>query len=189
MGLPNIFSKKTGTKSRFHITILLTDNSVSSALWEVAEQQISIIGKTENRYYDTEEDQLDQLDESLQDLGKDSDKTDQVLYALEPEWANQTEILAPYDERLEELSKELSLKAVGFVLVTEALSSHLLNENQYLSALLFYVGAMNLSLIMISQGKIKYTLEVGRSEDVISDVQEVLARLRVKSDEIGRAHV
>ncbi|KUK79739.1 MAG: hypothetical protein XD95_0154, partial [Microgenomates bacterium 39_7] len=104
----------------------------------------------------------------------------------EPEWASQTQIKPEHDERLQELCKDLSLKAVGFALTTEALTSHLLSNNPYLSSLILYIGATTLTLSVINQGKLQQTLSVGSSENIFSDVREVLARLKGESDANGQ---
>ena len=186
MGLPNVFFKKQTHKNELFISVLLTEKSVSSALWRVVNQEISILNQSRLRFFQTQEEQLIQCDESLQDLGKESEQTDQVLFALEPEWASQTQIKAEHDERLQELCKDLSLQAVGFALTTEALISHLLSDNPYLSSLVLYIGATTLTLTVTHQGKIQQTLSVGRSEDIFSDVKEVLARLRGESEANGQ---
>ncbi|KUK79612.1 MAG: hypothetical protein XD95_0269, partial [Microgenomates bacterium 39_7] len=85
MGLPNVFSKKQTHKNELFISILLTEKSVSSSLWRVINQDVSILNQSRLRFFLTQEEQLIQCDESLQDLGKESEQTDQVLFALEPE--------------------------------------------------------------------------------------------------------
>ena len=177
MGLPNLFSKPKKQNTNLYISILLTDVSVNSVLWRVADQQVQLLNQSSTRYYQTQDEQVTVCDESLQDLGKESEETDQVLFALEPEWATQTEVKIPYDQRLEELCKSLSLEAAGFILVTEAIHNHLVHKNRYLSALVLYLGSTSLTLNVIIQGQVQKTLSVGRSENILLDVQEVLARL------------
>lgn len=186
MGLPNVFLKNKKNNNELFISLLLTDISVSSALWKIVEGQVHILNQSSVRYYQSEDDQLIQCDESLQDLGKESEKTDQVLFALEPEWATQTEIKVPHDERLQELCKSLSLEAVGFVLSTEALINHLTSDNHYLSALVVYLGSTSLTLNVLHQGQIQKTLSVGRSENILLDIQEVLARLNGDLEKSGK---
>ncbi|HQM15631.1 MAG TPA: hypothetical protein PLM16_00265, partial [Candidatus Woesebacteria bacterium] len=185
MGLPNVFSKKKSQSNDLFITLLITSNSVSSVLWRAQGQKISILNQSKARPYQNNDDQLVQCDESLQDLGKESEATDQVLFALEPDWASQTEINPDKDARLQELCEDLSLKAVGFVLITEAFNSHLLQENPLLSSLVLYVGASSLYLEVMLQGKITTALAVGRSDNLIQDVTEALARLNQEVTSLG----
>lgn len=186
MSLPNLFSRNKKPKNELFITLLLTEKTVSSALWKVIEQEVQLLNQSQTRQYQTEDEQLLQCDESLQDLGKESEATDQVLFALEPEWATQSEVKVPHDARLQELCKALSLQAAGFVLTTEALINHLLHNNRFLSALVLYIGANMLTLTVIHQGKQSKTLSVGRSDNILLDVQEVLARLNGDLTEAGR---
>lgn len=186
MGLPNVFSKKHNQKNDLFISILLTEKSVSSAFWKVSSQGISILNQSKSRFFQTEQEQQNQCDQSLQDLGEESEETDQTLFALEPEWASQTKIKDDYDKKLQLLCKDFSLEAVGFVLTTDALINHLLQKNAYLSNLVLYVGATSLTLVTIYQGKQQSSLSVGRSDNILSDVQEALARLNNETESSGK---
>lgn len=177
MGLPNLFSKNLTKKNDLFILIVLTDQSIQAALWQVIDQKIVILNKSKVRFYSTQEEQLIQLDESLQDLGKKSEETDQVLFAFEPHWVENNAILESHEQELKKISESLSLEAIGFVLITEAIHQFLIKENSYLSSIVLYMGTNFLDLMVIKQGKTVGSLSVGRSQDIVSDVHEALARL------------
>jgi len=177
MGLPNLFSKNLIKKNDLFILIVLTDQSIQAALWQVIDQKIVILNKSKVRFYSTQEEQLIQLDESLQDLGKKSEETDQVLFAFEPHWVENNAILESHEQELKKITESLSLEAIGFVLITEAIHQFLIKENSYLSSIVLYMGTNFLDLMVIKQGKTVGSLSVGRSQDIVSDVHEALARL------------
>lgn len=139
-----------------------------------------ILNTSQLRSYQTEEERLIQLDESLQDLGKESEATDQVLFALESPWVEKNEISPDYVNKIQELCDSLSLQAVGFVLASEALLNHLLEEDPYRSTLVLYQGTQSLILTVLSQGKQLYQTMVGASDNIVLDFQEALARLDKK---------
>jgi|GEM_PF-1936282 len=177
MGLPNLFSKKKPDKKNLFILSLITDQSIHSSLWQVFEQKIILLSKSKVRYYNSTEEQLVQMDESLQDLGDRSEETDEILFAFEPSWIKNNKISAEHEKDLKNLTESLSLKPLGFVSTTEAALQHLLKNNSFLSSIVLYIGAQSLDLMIVRQGKVAGSLSVGRSEDIVSDLQEALARL------------
>lgn len=177
MGLPNLFSKKKSKKNNLFILTLLTDQSIHSSLWQVYEQKIILLNKSKVRYYNSADEQLLQMDESLQDLGDRSEETDEVLFAFEPSWIKNNKISSEHEKELKELTESLSLKPLGFVSTTEAALQHLLKSNNFLSSIVLYIGSKFLDLIVVRQGKVAGSLSVGRSQDIVSDLQEALARL------------
>lgn len=177
MDLPNLFSKSLTKKNRLFILTVLTDQSIHSALWRVIEQKVVIVSKSKVRFYSTQKEQTIQLDESLQDLDEQAEDTDQILFAFESNWIENNSILESHEKELKTLTDELALKAVGFVSITEAIHQYLIKDNGYFSAIVLYVGASFLDLLVIRQGKTVGSLSVGRSQDIVSDVQEALARL------------
>jgi hypothetical protein len=186
MDLPNLFSKQSSESKNLFITLLLTDQSVQSGLWHVADQKIIISNQSNVRYFGNDEERLIQIDEALQDLGQESEETDEVLLGLEPNWVNEQGILAARKQELKKIVDDLSLNAVGFVLTTEALFQYLVQENNYLSTVVLYVGAKFIELILVRQGKQVASLSVGRSDDIVLDLKEALARLEQDANSQGK---
>jgi molybdopterin converting factor small subunit len=186
MDLPNLFSKQTSESKNLFITLLLTDQSVQSGLWYVADQKIIISNQSNVRYFGNDEERLIQIDEALQDLGQESEETDEVLLGLEPNWVNEQGILAARKQELKKITDDLSLNAVGFVLTTEALFQYFVQQNNYLSTVILYVGAKFIELILARQGKQVASLSVGRSDDIVLDLKEALARLEQDANSQGK---
>ncbi len=153
MDLPNLFSHKQSINRDTYLSLLLTDQSAQSVLWRAAEQKIILLNKSVVRYFGNEDERLIQVDESLRDLGEDSEGVDQVLFGLEPNWVNKQGIIPAKKKELKQITDKLDLKVVGFVLTTEALRQYLVTHNQYLSSVLLYVGAHFLKIVVIRQGK------------------------------------
>ncbi len=177
MGLPKIFSKKNLKKDKLFFLTLLTDQSIHSSLWQVFEERIILLSKSKVRFYNTPKEQVLQMDESLQDLGSKSEKTNEILFAFESHWVENNKISAAHEKEIKKLTDALSLKPVGFVLITQAIFQHLIKSNTFLSSILLYVGSNFLDLLVVRQGQVVGSLSVGRSQDIVSDLQEALARL------------
>ncbi len=182
MDLPTLFNQPTSPDGEaFYLAIQLTDTSVHSALWKIANGSISVVQKSEVHAYTDEKDSLVKTDESLQDLGKESENVSQVVFGLPPAWVEADGIASSKKPLLKKITDELSLKAVGFVVTTEAVIQELLIQHPQLSALFVNMTASTIGVSLINQGKIAKTQKVGKSGDTVADITEALARL--KTDE------
>jgi hypothetical protein len=115
-------------------------------------------------------------DEALQELGKESEKVNEVLFGLEQAWLKDNAITEPKKALLHALTTELSLKPLGFVIQSEALFQHHLSHNTHISTILLVFSELFLTVIVVTQGQLKLTETVGRSQDIVADIKEALAR-------------
>ncbi len=179
MQLPNVFKHSEPMEQiKLFISVLLSDQSVHSALWTVADNQIVVSHRSQVHYYQKDEERILKIDQSLQDLGPDSEKTDNVVFAFEPSWVNDKGILDSKKQQLKEISDELSLKPVGFVVVTEALQESLARENPMLSTVILYISQRFVELSLLKQGQLVAKQMVGRSQNIVADLKEAVARLQ-----------
>lgn len=178
MDLPNLFKhKQNSAQKELFLALLLTDQTVHAALWRVYDGEIIISHRSRLHQFEEDQEQIIQIDQSLQDLGPDSEQTDDVVFGFEPNWVNQQGILEGKKKLLKSVTKDLGLNAVGFVVTTEALYEHLLQKNPVISTVILYLGQRFVDLSLIRQGKLVHQQSVGRSEDVVADLKEAVARL------------
>lgn len=176
MGLPSVFKSKS-SQDKFYITIIVSDSKVQAALWQVFNQEIHIVSKsTAHEYLETKEVAV-ATDKALQELGKQSENIDQVVFGLPFTWVDNQGVAAARKPLLKALTKDLGLKAMGFVVITEALAKQLATDNPRLSALLVEFTQQKIDVSLIIQGKILATEYVGRSGDTLADMTEALARI------------
>src|SRR6185369_14338419 len=102
--------------------------SVRAALWQVLDQKIELLTASTIQPWKEDSALVDATDHALQQLGKDSEQVKQTLFALEPTWVNQQGILNEKKSLFQHLTKELSLEAVGFVVIPEAIIQYQLNR-------------------------------------------------------------
>ena len=174
MPLPNVFGEKKNDS--LFIAIFLSESNLRSVLWQVSEGEIQILEKSPNRAYTSLDNLLVVADQSLQALGPESEKTDQVVFCLPSSWANH-EVAESKKPILKRISSELSLKAVGYVVSSEVMAQALFTDSQVISSMLLNVGESELEVMLVEHGKILLRQSVGRSNDLSADFTEALARI------------
>ncbi|MEN8252751.1 MAG: hypothetical protein ABFQ62_00020 [Patescibacteria group bacterium] len=182
MPLPNVFSDKKDPY--LFLAVFLSDTAVRSALWRIDEGEIEILKTSKPHDFSDVEALLLKTDQSLQELGEMSEKTDQVLFCLKSSWANGG-ISDDKKPILKKLSSNLSLKVVGFVVGSEVILDYLKNEKAVNASLLLTLEKSSLELLFVEGGSILSRENVGRSDDLSADLAEALARLE-KSPSVSK---
>lgn len=182
MGLPPVFKTKSSVPTSF-ITLLVSDSNVQAALWRSNAKGVEILSKSAVHEYADDKQAVVKADQALQDLGKQSEQVNDVVFGLPPTWADEKGVVAAKRPLLKKITEGLSLNAVGFVMTSEAISKHLIIENPRLSMLLLEFSQHELYLSFIDQGKLVSTKYVGRSGEIIADMTEALARLNAHQEE------
>ncbi len=180
MKLPNLFNQNKSSPhsdNKVFLAVLLTDSMVHAALWRIVDDKIVISHRSQiHKYSDEEEDQLLKIDQSLQDLGPDSEKIDDVVFGFEPNWVKNEGIIESRRKFLKTVSEDLSLNPVGYVVINEALYESLLRQKPMLSAVILYIGERFVNLNLIRQGRLISSQSVGRSQKLVADLKEAVAR-------------
>lgn len=177
MDLPNLFSTKKQSP-RLYLTIVLSDSTVQTSLWELSQSTARQLHHSAVKSYSDIDDVVVKTDQALQELGKESERVDEVIMGLEPAWVTQAN--EPVDGKkpiLQKITEELHLKALGFVVVSEALATWLVRQEPRLSTLMVYVTKISVSTLLIQHGAIGTAVSVGRSGDAVADLTESIARL------------
>lgn len=182
MDIPSLFSRKRAVpvaEDTFFLALVITNVTVQAGLWKVsADGELAVDSISAAKGYTAED--IDELliaaDKALQELGPDSEKTDEVVFGFEFDWVEGSTIKEDRKSMLKQLSSELSLKPVGFVVVTEALLHGFQKKDPNCSLLLIQVSAHQVTVSLIQQGVIHASEKVGRSDVVVSDVIEALTR-------------
>lgn len=176
MDLPNLFTTQTEVEKKLVICVLLTDATVQSLLLSVSMHSTRIMKRSVIKSYTTAADAILRTDETLQDLGKGSENVSEVLFGLQDNWVVGEQISEDKKELLQQITTDLSLQPMGFVLQTEALYQHYISQHTHFSAILLSFANKNMTVLVIIQGKVVFTETVGRSDDVTADVTEALSR-------------
>lgn len=177
MDLPNLFSSAP-KKDKLFLGLLMTETTVQAVLWKIASKEISIIKQSEPLHYTKEEDIVIKTDQALQELGELSENLSEVLLSVESTWANESGVVDAKKPLLKKLSEDLSLKPIGYVVTTEAITQYLGKKDNGLNSLVLFYAENKISVSLIENGNIQKTESVVRSDDAISDLTEALARFK-----------
>lgn len=186
MALPQLFGSKESVEAvsdQVFIAILLSESAIQSSLWSVSDGEISILERSNVHTYKDLQDCVIKTDKSLQELGKQSENVDKVVFGLEPTWADQHGVLDAKKPFLKKITEDLSLKAVGFVVTVEALVQEVAQTQPAQAVIFVDLGLSEVQVSVIKQGKLAGTKKVGRSGDISADLTEALARFSLDKGE------
>ncbi len=175
MPLPNLFEAPPD-EAKLYLAIYIDDVQIQSALWKVEQGKIQILRTSATFTYQGEAEALTQTDESLQELGKESEGVEEVVFGFEPDWVSEGDITPGKKPFIKKLTQELSLKPVGFVISTEAMAQYLAMSEPLLSVIVVQLSDQFLTMNLIQRGQTLSYQKVGRSGDSVADLREALAR-------------
>ena len=177
MDLPNLFFRAHTKLNQSYLSLAITSDSIQAFLWQI-EEKIQLIKQSLVFPYHGDEQLIIKADQALSELGAAGEKVNEVVLALENSWVNKDGILPEKKELIKKLVKDLSLTAIGFVVMAEAVVEELKKKQPSLNTLLLMIEANKLNLLLIQQGKILKIESVARSDDTGADFTEALARLQ-----------
>jgi len=181
MAIWNAFTRNQRAEEKYFLALVITSVSVQAGLWRVSNGELTVENVSSTKMYEDEKSLLIAADQVLQELGKESEETDEVVFGFELDWVTESGIKPERKPLLKQLSSELSLKPVGFVVIPEALLHSLEKEDPQATLLLIQIAVHQLTVTLVNQGTIITSERVGRSEDTVSDVNEALARFNTEA--------
>ncbi len=187
MHLP--FLKKTSvvrSEREYLFSLEISSDSIKSSIWAVINDKIQVlaIGPICNWDGAGDESLIAACDESLSEVTQKIDlsgniQPEKVILGLPSDWVLSDKIVVPKLKLLKNLTKELSLKAVGFVVTPQALVRHMhLTEGVMPTAILVGIQKDYLEIILCRLGKITFIENVRRSGKIGPDVSEGLSRFQ-----------
>lgn len=162
--------------SNTFLGMMFVNHSVQAALWRAEENSVQTLGNSSLKTFEDDEDGLIQADQALQELGPGSEKVNEIAFGFDPQWVDDSGLLAERKPFIKSITDSLGLKPVGFVVVTDALVQHILAKDALASQVLVYIQDSTVYIYLLKQGKVAHQLSVGRSGDIVQDVVEGLAR-------------
>ena len=179
MQLPSVLPQKsTHQTNKLFLCIVVSDHQVQASLWTPKNNQIEVLARSEVHHYQTDEDCLQTIDEACQELGPESESANEVVFGFDQTWIQQDGLTPTKKPLIKNVTNKLSLSPVGFVSIVESLAQQLITENPSLSTVVSLTHEDKLIVIGIKQGVILADASVGRSDSIVSDLTEALARLK-----------
>lgn len=163
-------------KKQLFFTIILTDKFLQAAFVEMTAQGAEMKEISKVRSYFDRKDLLEQLDQSLQELGPESEDVTETIFAFDSEWLKDNDLTDEKKVVVKQLSEELSLEAIGQLNTAEMLAEARLVADENDSCFLLYLKPESFELIFLKHGQLLDVIQVGRSAHFSGDFTESLAR-------------
>ncbi len=183
MAFNNIFSpKKQKNTPQLFLAVEIHESMIKSAVWQVEDEAPSIVALGSYELWDTEDSLINGVDASLTEAIRGLDtEPDRVIFGLPDSWLTENRIHPTKQKLIKRLIKELDIKAIGMVTITEAIVSHLkTQEGVPPTAILLEIYPSKVIVSLVNLGEIQAQEEVGRSDDLARDVEEGLARFEAE---------
>ncbi len=164
-------------------SLLITDHITSVCLWSRDDEKTSVEIFGPEVAWETQEELVKAVDTSLTEvssqLPEDAGEPEKTVFGVMNSWVSDGHIQKQYLALIREICEKLSLSPVGFVVIPEALSHEVKqNEGGPLSAVLLGVTKESLEVTLFRLGTLAGTVEVGRSVSLSEDVVEALSRFQ-----------
>ncbi|HVZ58741.1 MAG TPA: baseplate J/gp47 family protein [Patescibacteria group bacterium] len=159
--IPALFGKKS--PSNYYLALVLRDEKAAAIVLREVDSKLQIVGQSETFFSSPlEEVPMENLLESLDKVISQAEEalppdieTEQTVFGVKDSWVEEKKIKKEYLAKLKKLCDELSLQPIGFMVVSEAIS-HLLSEEEGapLSAILTEINKNSVTLSLFRAGKI-----------------------------------
>jgi hypothetical protein len=184
MNLPFFKKNPPAEKREYLFALEIGYESVKSAIWTVANDrsQVLAFGSTVRCQTDNEDNLIPACDQTLSQAAANLDASgriqpEKMILGLPSAWVNDDKISPDKLHLLKNLTKKLSLSAIGFVVTPQALVKYLqFTENVPPNAILIGFWENSIEVTLVRLGKIAATQLVRKSHQLTADVVEGLTR-------------
>lgn len=179
MDLPNLFSSGVKAKTdELVLFVVISDAQLQVLLLELSRAGVAILDKSKVLDYEGLDKCVEQTDVGLQQLNKQSENVSETIFAVNPSWVKNGEVIDEKKPFIKKLTDDLTLNPLGFIDMSESIAQQKLVENALYSGIIVLLTRAELMFTLIYQGKIKKTEVVGSSVDFKSDFTEGIARIQ-----------
>jgi hypothetical protein len=191
MEIANFLGKLKGSdhvEPKKFLALILTDEIVQAAVWNVADSITEIVALGTPVEWDGDTGTTNELitavdatiSSAVEGLG---DEPNNVILGIPHSWTDKNGILGVRKEFIAKIRKELELEAIGYVVITDSILSYLkIQEGTPTTSILIQVSRDDLTLVLVRLGRIEAIENIGRSDDVVDDVTEGIARFKVSDN-------
>lgn len=158
------------------LCLMFVNHSVQAALWKVEGEKVRTLSNSSLKTFENDEDGLIQADQTLQELGSDSENISEVVFGFDPLWVDDAGLMSQKKPFIKAVTENLGLNPVGFVVISDALVQQIIAKDSLASEVLAYLQDDTVFIYLLKQGKLFHQLSVGRSGDIVQDIVEGLAR-------------
>ena len=162
--------------------LLIEPEWVTSAVWQIENGKVEIVCSSPATRWETEANLIEAIDASLssctQNLPEEVADPTKTVFGVPSSWIEGGNIKEEYLERLKKVCQDLSLVPSGFVVLSEAISHFIKEEDMTpLSGVVVGISSEAFDISIFNLGKLIGTTSVLRSVSVEEDMMEGLSRL------------
>lgn len=163
------------------LCLIISHETVNSGVWQIEDNQTKIVSFGSLEEWEGKEDKLliaadASLATALENITPEPNK---VILGLPENWVEGDKISQSKQQIIKKLANKLTLKPIGFVVISEAIVNFLKQkEGTPPTAILIELTDSEATVSIIKTGKSLGSHVVGRSEDLGSDVEEAMARFK-----------
>lgn len=188
MELGNFLDKLKGKEKeepKQFLALVLTDEVVQAAVWSVIEEKTEIIAIGTPVEWDgdtgTTSELITAVDATISNAVEGlREEPNEVILGIPHSWTDKDGVLGVKREFINKIRKELDLKALGYVTITDSILSYLkMQEGTPTTSILIQVSRDELTLGLVRLGHIEFIETIGRGDDVVEDVTEGIARFKI----------
>lgn len=174
------FLKKTEEKKENYWALLIEPEWITSSIWNITDGKVKVVSTSPATRW--EEDLIDPIDTSLssctQNLPDDFPDPTKTVFGVPNSWLDNGNIKDEYLEKLKKICTDLSLVPSGFVVLSEAISHFIKQEEEMpLSGIVVGISNESFDISIFDVGKLVGTTTVLRSISVEDDMVEGISRL------------
>jgi cytoskeletal protein RodZ len=178
MELSNLFQQPGGSGQERFIFVVLSGSHVQSFLVNLDDKPpAQVLGQSNQYVYTDQTNLVHKLDESLRDLGEESEQVTEVVFGVDEGWINGEGLLPNKKQLIQGVVSDLSLQAKGYLVSSQALLDHYLQAGKSVSGLVMMVTTNEFKFAVMVDGKTTHKESIGRSQDMSADLAEGLARV------------
>lgn len=186
MTVPNFLDKLTGKKEtvdKTFLALVLSDHRVQAAVWKVNASLTEIVSLGTPVEWDgdvaTTNELIQAVDATISSATEGFDlEPDEIVLGLANAWVDSSGIKQSKKDLIKSICRELTLKPIGYVVIADTIVKYLkMQEGTPPTSLLIQVDRRTVTLSLVELGGIKYTVSVGSSDEISSDVAEAITRL------------
>lgn len=191
MELGNILGKfKPGEKEapQKFLALILTDEVVQAAIWHVVNEQTEMTALGIPVEWDgdtaTTAELITAADATISSATEGmSDESSSVILGIPHTWTDKDGILGSKRDLIKNICHELELKPIGFVVITDSILSYLkIQEGTPTTSIMIQVSRDDITLLLVRLGRIEAIEIIGRSDDIVEDVIEGIARFKASDN-------
>lgn len=188
MELPKIEEIFPRKKSSLFMAIKIEANEVKSAIWSFEDGKVETLALGDHQEWaENKEELLVACDASIASAVtrlKDESKRipHELILGLPSSWIQDSKVSPQRLADLHFITRKLSLSPIGFVVNPEAITHALKNKEKDLpTVILVYFGTKEIGVSLVEDGKLIQSESVGRSDNLVLDVEEGILRFSSKN--------